>query len=105
MQFYIIMFVVVLMSISGAVAQTFGPASSTVRPSDVEHEHPEWFKETYMYRPCPAAVVFGNEHHACLGFPAAYYGRKVRLSAYRTAGGDRSYYRSGCSCRMPQKSW
>jgi hypothetical protein len=105
MQFHIIMFVVVLMSISGAVAQTSDAASSAGRPIDVEHEHPEWFKETYTYKPCPAAVVFGHEHHACLGFPTVHYGGKVRLSAYRTAGNDRSYYRSGCSCGMPQKSW
>ena len=32
-----------------------------------EQQHPDWFRETYTYRPCPADVVFQDGTHACLG--------------------------------------
>jgi hypothetical protein len=34
---------------------------------NTEQQHPEWFHETYNYRPCPADVEFSNGKHACLG--------------------------------------
>lgn len=57
--------------IQGAIAQTPNKQSSSPPPSPgyIEDQHPEWFKENYKYRPCPAAVVFPNGRHACLGKP------------------------------------
>jgi hypothetical protein len=69
------LFVLLVLStgIAGASAQE-PPTASTQQPSppgaalDVtEQQHPEWFRETYKYRPCPADVVFQDGRHACLG--------------------------------------
>jgi hypothetical protein len=48
----------------------------------IEKQHPEWFKESYVYRPCPASVVFSGGEHACLGV-VMYSG-----------SGSRQYYHS-----------
>jgi hypothetical protein len=57
--------------IQSAPAQTPDQQPSSTHPSQgyVEEQHPEWFHENYVYRPCPAAVVFRKERHACLGTP------------------------------------
>jgi hypothetical protein len=107
MRLSITVIAVVLVSTLGAAAQTPDASSSASHPtiSDAEREHPDWFKETYEYRPCPVAVVFGDEHHACLGTPTAeHYHGKVRRVAYRGAVRAYSYYHSGCSC-SPSHGW
>jgi hypothetical protein len=60
-----------LVPIRAAIAQTPDKQSSSPPPSPgyVEDQHPEWFKENYKYRPCPADVMFPNGRRACLGKP------------------------------------
>lgn len=59
-----------LLPIQTAYAQTPNqqPPSSS-QQGYVEDQHPGWFHETYVYRPCPAAVVYSNGRAACLGRP------------------------------------
>ena len=59
-------------------ATTTAEASSTL--SSVQGEHPDWFTEPNMYQPCPAAVVFPGERHACLGLPE--YPHRTTITVY-----------------------
>lgn len=59
----------VLALIPGAFAQTAqhpSPPNPSVAQDDVEHQHPDWFKEPDRYRPCPANVEFPGGRHTCL---------------------------------------
>jgi hypothetical protein len=59
-----------IVSISpGAFAQSASHSQDQagVSQDDVEHRHPNWYKEPKRYRPCPASVEFPNGRHACLG--------------------------------------
>ena len=42
------------------------PPRSTGALDTAEQQHPEWFREKYKYRPCPAEVEFAGGRHACL---------------------------------------
>ena len=43
------------------------PAPGTPAQENVEQQHPQWFTERYVYKPCPSAVEFANGKPACLG--------------------------------------
>lgn len=108
MRFSVICVVFVFLSTFGAAAQTNDASRSSAHPTvaEAERDHPEWFKETYTYRPCPAAVVFGDEHHACLGLPTiGHHHGKVKHAFYRAAVPTYSYYNSGSSCAAAGQRW
>jgi hypothetical protein len=64
----------IILSILGAGVMVANAQESPQPPAhqpaatqeSTEQQHPEWFRETYKYRPCPADVVFQNGRHACL---------------------------------------
>jgi hypothetical protein len=70
-----------LLALTSANAQpaTTTPERSTTLGS-IQTEHPEWFTERDMYRPCPASVVFPGERHACLGLPE--YPHRTTITVY-----------------------
>jgi hypothetical protein len=60
-----------LMLVSGALAQQPpNQGSSSDTQEDAVKLHPNWFRETYKYKPCPAAVVFADGRSGCLGCPS-----------------------------------
>jgi hypothetical protein len=65
---------------SGAFAQTNPPSPPSTPTqagagtlSEEQREHPHYFTEPNTYKPCPAAVVFSDNSHACLGLPDYSY--------------------------------
>jgi hypothetical protein len=59
----------VTLSVPSALAETnqHSPASEYPTLESVEKQHPDWFKEQYRYKPCPAEVKFANGRNGCLG--------------------------------------
>jgi hypothetical protein len=59
-------------------------ATGDERPSGTlgatQSEHPEWFREPNVYKPCPAAVVFPGNRLACLGLPE--YPHRTSITVY-----------------------
>ncbi len=64
--------ILALASVHGAFAQT---AQNSARPpatanTNMQEQHPDWYKSKGIYRPCPASVTFSNGQNACLGCPS-----------------------------------
>jgi hypothetical protein len=62
----------VFVILMGTVASAQGSDRQPPNPSaptqgNVEQQHPQWFTERYVYKPCPSAVEFPDGRSACLG--------------------------------------
>jgi hypothetical protein len=56
---------------------TPAPSTPAVTQSDIQLEHPEYYREPDTYRPCPASVVFPNRQHDCVGCPSVCQWRGI----------------------------
>ena len=52
--------------VGAALVVLLSGAAPSIAQDDVEHQHPDWFKEPDRYRPCPANVEFPGGRHTCL---------------------------------------
>jgi len=46
-----------------------GASSASPVPVGEQQEHPDWFQNKGVYRPCPASVTLADGRNACLGCP------------------------------------
>ena len=91
--------ILALASVHGAFAQT---AQNSARPpatanTNMQEQHPDWYKSKGIYRPCPASVTFSKRAECLPWLPIAVLVSLLKLAQHsgQLEGGQLSRFGAG----------